>query len=109
MERKEDIRRFKATEIAERRARGESQTDLKRLAEPSTDETEGLANEQLIEDGMPLDWYETAQAVMPQPKKLVSLRLDSDVLDWFRQQGPGYQTRINAVLKSYIKHAPPRP
>lgn len=34
-------------------------------------------------------------------KALVSLRLDQDVLDWFKAQGPGYQTRINAVLKAF--------
>jgi uncharacterized protein (DUF4415 family) len=34
-------------------------------------------------------------------KAAISLRLDADVLDWFRAQGPGYQTRINAILKAY--------
>lgn len=35
------------------------------------------------------------------PKTSVSLRVDSDVLDWFRSQGAGYQTRINAVLRAF--------
>lgn len=35
------------------------------------------------------------------PKASVALRLDSDVLSWFRAQGPGYQTRINAVLRAF--------
>lgn len=39
---------------------------------------------------------------MPQPKELVSIRIDPDVLAWFRQQGARYQTRINAVLRSYV-------
>jgi uncharacterized protein (DUF4415 family) len=34
-------------------------------------------------------------------KAAISLRLDADVLEWFRSQGPGYQTRINAVLRAY--------
>jgi uncharacterized protein (DUF4415 family) len=34
-------------------------------------------------------------------KEAISLRLDADVLDWFRTRGPGYQTRINAVLRAY--------
>lgn len=34
-------------------------------------------------------------------KEAISLRLDADVLDWFRARGPGYQTRINAVLRAY--------
>jgi uncharacterized protein (DUF4415 family) len=34
-------------------------------------------------------------------KAAISLRLDEDVLEWFKAQGPGYQTRINAVLRAY--------
>jgi len=35
------------------------------------------------------------------PKELVSLRIDTDVLKWFKASGAGYQTRINAVLRAY--------
>jgi uncharacterized protein (DUF4415 family) len=35
------------------------------------------------------------------PKESVSLRLDADVLAWFKSQGRGYQTRMNAVLRAY--------
>jgi uncharacterized protein (DUF4415 family) len=38
-------------------------------------------------------------------KAAISLRLDEDVLEWFRAQGPGYQTRINAVLRAYKEAA----
>ena len=34
-------------------------------------------------------------------KKSVSLRVDEDVLEWFKSQGPGYQTRMNAVLRAF--------
>ena len=37
------------------------------------------------------------------PKTQITLRLDRDVLEWFRNQGKGYQTRINAILKAYKK------
>ncbi len=38
----------------------------------------------------------------PTPRKAaISLRLDAEVLGWFKAQGPGYQTRINAILKAY--------
>jgi uncharacterized protein (DUF4415 family) len=36
-------------------------------------------------------------------KAAISLRLDEEVLEWFRIQGPGYQTRINAVLRAYME------
>jgi uncharacterized protein (DUF4415 family) len=35
------------------------------------------------------------------PKTSISLRVDADVLDWFKSAGPGYQTRMNAVLRAY--------
>lgn len=36
-------------------------------------------------------------------KKQVTLRLDADVLEWFRAQGRGYQTQINALLRAYVE------
>lgn len=46
------------------------------------------------------------QGLPPVPRKAaISLRLDADVLEWFRAQGPGYQTRINAVLRAYKEAA----
>ena len=46
-------------------------------------------------------------ATMPMkrhPKDLTSLRIDHDVVEWFRTQGPGYQTRMNSVLRAYMEH-----
>jgi len=39
------------------------------------------------------------------PKAAISLRVDADVLEWFKAQGPGYQTRINAVLRAFKEEA----
>jgi uncharacterized protein (DUF4415 family) len=36
-------------------------------------------------------------------KTLLSLRIDSDVIEWFRKQGPGYQSRMNALLRAYME------
>jgi uncharacterized protein (DUF4415 family) len=47
-------------------------------------------------------FWETAVVEYPEKKKPVTLRLDADVLEWFRSKGKGYQTRINAVLRSYV-------
>jgi uncharacterized protein (DUF4415 family) len=46
-------------------------------------------------------FWATAEVVMPRPKKIVTMRLDADLLDWFRANR-GYQTRINAVLRAYM-------
>jgi uncharacterized protein (DUF4415 family) len=40
----------------------------------------------------------------PIPRKTqLTLRVDSDVIDWYKKQGPGYQTRINSLLRAYMK------
>jgi uncharacterized protein (DUF4415 family) len=48
-------------------------------------------------------FWEKAELRLPTPKKGVYLRLDQDLLDWLKGQGPGYQTRINAILRSYME------
>jgi uncharacterized protein (DUF4415 family) len=49
------------------------------------------------------EWLRLARLVEPKAKKAVSIRLDEDVLKWFRRQGRGYQTRMNAVLRAYVE------
>ena len=51
---------------------------------------------------LPANFWEDAELVAPSPKRAISLRLDEDVLDWFRRSGPRYQTRMNAVLRMYV-------
>ena len=48
-------------------------------------------------------FFQNAHVRVPQRKRSISLRVDPDVLEWFKHQGRGYQTRINAVLKAYVK------
>jgi uncharacterized protein (DUF4415 family) len=48
------------------------------------------------------DFFRKAVLRMPEPKSTVTIRLDRDVLDWFKKQGKGYQTRINALLRTYM-------
>ena len=50
------------------------------------------------------NFWQTAKMIKPITKTAISIRLDSDVLEWFKKQGKGYQTLINAVLRSYVKH-----
>jgi uncharacterized protein (DUF4415 family) len=53
-------------------------------------------------------FFQNAVLRLPKPKKAVSLRLDDDVFQWFRSQGKGYQTKMNAVLRLYM-HARSKP
>jgi uncharacterized protein (DUF4415 family) len=53
------------------------------------------------EDEFEVDWTR-AELVTPEPKKMISLRVDPDVLEFFKSQGAGYQTRMNAVLRAWM-------
>jgi uncharacterized protein (DUF4415 family) len=55
-------------------------------------------------DAHPTDevFWKDAKVVLPRRKEVVTMRLDADLLEWFRQQ-EGYQTRINAILRAYMK------
>ena len=48
------------------------------------------------------NFWKNAKLVMPANKSRISIRLDQEVLEWFKSLGKGYQTKINAVLKSYM-------
>jgi uncharacterized protein (DUF4415 family) len=55
-------------------------------------------------DAVPLDFdWSDAVLVIPPKKKAISIRVDEDVLDYFKQEGAGYQRRMNAVLRSYMQ------
>ena len=57
---------------------------------------------------LPSDFWADAELTMPVAKEAISLRVDEDVLEWFRSLGPRYQTRMNAVLRTYMKRVAPR-
>jgi uncharacterized protein (DUF4415 family) len=58
-------------------------------------------------DAVPLDVdWSKAVLVIPPKKKAISIRLDEDVLDYFKKEGAGYQRRMNAVLRSYMEQKP---
>ena len=50
-----------------------------------------------------MDWFSEAELVLPERKQAISLRVDADVLRWYRALGPGYLTRMNAILRQYAE------
>ncbi|HVA39811.1 MAG TPA: BrnA antitoxin family protein [Candidatus Binataceae bacterium] len=48
-------------------------------------------------------WLDRPGPVLPEPKRAVTLRIDADVLRWFKAHGAGYQSRMNAVLRQYAE------
>ncbi|MDX1521321.1 MAG: BrnA antitoxin family protein [Anaerolineae bacterium] len=78
--------------------RNQSQTDWERL-EQMTDEDIDTS------DIPPLDeaFFANAKLRLPARKVPITIRLDPDVLDWFRSFGKGYQTHMNNVLRMYME------
>ena len=77
--------------------KAKSQTDWARVKAMTDEEIEANVDE--ADEGF--DWS-TAVLVHPIGKEAVSIRLDTDVLEYFKRGGKGYQTRINTVLRSYM-------
>jgi uncharacterized protein (DUF4415 family) len=83
--------------------RRKSKTDWKRLEALTDAEIEAsIANDPDWEEFKDVDWSK-AVLVIPPKKKAISIRVDEDVLDYFKHRGAGYQRRMNAVLRSYVQ------
>ena len=87
-------------------ARKKGKTDWKR-AETQAKSKSGKSLERAIaadpDADIPNPDWTRARLVMPQRKKSIHLRLDPELLAWYRQQGAGYLTRMNAVLRAYME------
>jgi uncharacterized protein (DUF4415 family) len=83
--------------------RRKGKTDWARIDAMTDEEVEAsIANDPDWAEFKDIDWSD-AVLVIPARKKAISIRLDEDVLDYFKSEGDGYQRRINAVLRSYMQ------
>ncbi len=87
MKEKSTIVRHSLSQVHALRERGEDQTS------PKAPEAESLGAE----------FWSRARVVMPGSKTSVHLRLDSDVVEWFKAHGKGHLSRMNAVLRAYVE------
>jgi uncharacterized protein (DUF4415 family) len=87
MTRKPTFKRYSLSEVESLRTRGEDST------RPGAPEAEAL----------PADFWKSARVALPPGKTSVHLRLDNDVVEWFRARGKGHLTRMNAVLRAYVE------
>ena len=99
MQKSDNIVRYTDSELDAMLARGEDRSDLDRVRALTEEELEASIDRE--EEGE-VDWS-SLQVGLPEPKRQLTLRLDADVVEWFRSRGPGYQTRMNAVLRSYVE------
>lgn len=52
---------------------------------------------------IPPGFWDNAKVLLPETKQQITLRLDPEVIRWFRRSGKGYQSRMGAVLRSYVE------
>lgn len=87
MNEKSTIVRHSLSQVRTMRERGEDKTS------PDAPEAESLGAE----------FWKSARVVMPSGKTSVHLRLDSDIVEWFKANGKGHLTRMNSVLRAYVE------
>ena len=105
MARKAHIARYTEKELKELVKKDGSRSDWKKAASMTNAQIEAAIADDPDEAGMIMDW-ENATVELPQPKAVLNMRIDKDLLEYFRKSGKGYQSRINAILRSYVDHKP---
>jgi uncharacterized protein (DUF4415 family) len=93
--------RHTAKQIAALRRRGVARTDWAKvdgMSEAALERSIAADPDDMREAP---DWTRAVKG-LPPPKEAVKLRIDADVLAWFRETGRGYQTRMNNVLRAFV-------
>jgi uncharacterized protein (DUF4415 family) len=98
MKKETHIKSYSATEL--KANRGRSRTDLKRVDAMTDAELERVIAEDKDERDLKPDWTR-AKLVFAKPKQSVHLRLEQEIIDYFKAQGKGHISRMQAVLKAY--------
>ncbi|MDQ3655073.1 MAG: BrnA antitoxin family protein, partial [Chloroflexota bacterium] len=95
MQKSENIVRYTAEELRQKRERGESQTDWERVKALTHEEIEASID---FDDEGEFDYSKAFAGLrpLPIPTRQVTVRLDGDIIDWFKDTGKGYQARMNA-------------
>ena len=102
MKKKVHTTRHTTKELTRLTQAGGSLSDWDKAANVSAVELEARIASDEDEVGMAIDW-DAASIELPQPKAVLNMRVDKEILDYFRKSGKGYQSRINAVLRSYVE------
>jgi uncharacterized protein (DUF4415 family) len=83
-----------------KRVPSRGRADFERMDRMSEEEIVRTSPPEL--SNLPEDFWDSAVLVFPGPKRAISIRIDVEVLDWFKATGSLYQKRMNAVLRSYM-------
>ena len=104
MKKETHIKSYSAAEL--KANRGRSRTDLKKVDAMTDAELERIIAEDEDERDLQPDWTR-AKLVLVEPKQSIHLRLEQEIIDYFKAQGKGHISRMQAVLKAYVNaHRP---
>lgn len=102
MARKKHIVKYTTEELDDLIKQEGTGSDWNKAAAMTKAEIEASVAADADEADLVIDW-DSASIELPKPKALLNMRIDKDILDFFRKTGKGYQTRINAILRSYVE------
>ena len=106
MKREENIKSYTTTELKAKR--GESRTDLSKVDAITDDALERFVAEDEDERSLHADWTQ-AKLILPKAKQSVHLRLDQEIIAFFKSAGKGHISRMQAVLKAFVDAHRPHP
>ena len=102
MRKKNDTVRFTAKQIKAQIARGEDRTNWKKADAVTGARLEASIRSDVEEAQDETDWTRAIVGI-PGRKDHINIRVDHDVLEWFRSNGKGYQTLMNSVLRAFVQ------
>ena len=108
MRKKSDSVRYTAKQIKAKIARGEDRTNRDKIDAMTGTKLEASIRADVDDVQSEPDWTQ-AIAGIPGPKEHINIRIDHDVLQWFRSNGKGYQTMMNNVLRAFVQTRQQRP
>jgi uncharacterized protein (DUF4415 family) len=102
MRKKNDTVRYTAKQIKSKMERGEDRTDWRKAKAMIGKKLEASIRADVDDVRGEPDWTQAIMGV-PAPKDHINIRIDHDVLEWFRANGRGYQTLMNNVLRAFVQ------
>jgi uncharacterized protein (DUF4415 family) len=102
MRKKSDTVRFSAKEIKAKIKRGEDRTNWRKAKSMTGKKLEASIRADVDDVQAEPDWTKAIMGI-PAPKDHINIRIDHDVLEWFRASGRGYQTLMNNVLRAFVQ------
>ncbi len=102
MRKKSDTVRYTAKQIKARIARGADRTNWDKIDAVTGAQLEASIRADVDDVRGEPDWTQAIVGI-PAPKDHINIRIDHDVLQWFRSNGKGYQTLMNNVLRAFVQ------